>query len=265
MFPFDGKDIKAHKWFRGLPWDRLHTLPPPFVPFLERPDDTHYFEDDGSPISDWEESSESSSSSSSPASGGKGEQQEEKRSWHLPTPPGTPPPVPLTRKKEIQRALGPFLAPIRHMAMAWINTPHDAARLKAIDARIAGLPGLGAQERELLATFVRVYGRKKDKKRPRDRLLRDDATRRVVMDLRKRNAFLGYSWRRMRPPAPEDPSAAVEEEYHKELDDDDEPSNVLSRYASDYEGAAGGPVVSRSATSDIAAVRALHRGRISGK
>ena len=46
VFPYDAEDIKAHKWFRGLPWDRLHTLAPPFQPRLRGDDDTQYFEEE---------------------------------------------------------------------------------------------------------------------------------------------------------------------------------------------------------------------------
>ncbi|KAK4251231.1 hypothetical protein C7999DRAFT_11015 [Corynascus novoguineensis] len=55
VFPYDAEDIKAHKWFRNIPWDRLHELEPPLVPQLRSVDDTHYFEDGGS-VSDGSES-----------------------------------------------------------------------------------------------------------------------------------------------------------------------------------------------------------------
>ena len=51
----------------------------------------------------------------------------------------------------------------------------------------------------MLKQIVRVYG-KKERKRPRDRLLRDGSTKDVAMDVRKANAFLGYTWRRMKLP-----------------------------------------------------------------
>ncbi|KAF2753693.1 kinase-like protein [Pseudovirgaria hyperparasitica] len=39
---------------------------------------------------------------------------------------------------------------------------------------------------------------RKEKKRPRDRLLRDPALAKTVMEIRKRNAFVGYTWRSAR-------------------------------------------------------------------
>ena len=38
----------------------------------------------------------------------------------------------------------------------------------------------------------------KEKKRPRDRVLRDKVVGRQVLDLRKKGAFLGYTYRRPR-------------------------------------------------------------------
>ena len=40
---------------------------------------------------------------------------------------------------------------------------------------------------------------RKERKRPRDILLRDENTKNTVMDVRMETAFLGYTWRRMRP------------------------------------------------------------------
>ncbi|KAL2132015.1 hypothetical protein VTI74DRAFT_4299 [Chaetomium olivicolor] len=56
VFPYDAEDIKAHKWFRSIPWERLHEVQPPLIPRLRALDDTRYFDDVGS-VSDWDESS----------------------------------------------------------------------------------------------------------------------------------------------------------------------------------------------------------------
>jgi hypothetical protein len=54
------------------------------------------------------------------------------------------------------------------------------------------------EEKEMLKHFVRLYGQK-ERKRPRDILLRDQDLKEGVMDIRKKTAFMGYAWRRMRP------------------------------------------------------------------
>ena len=38
-------DIKNHPWFEGIDWERISDLKPPFVPKLESPEDTSYFQE----------------------------------------------------------------------------------------------------------------------------------------------------------------------------------------------------------------------------
>jgi hypothetical protein len=49
----------------------------------------------------------------------------------------------------------------------------------------------------------RIGRRKKEKKRPRDKLLRDPQVGRTVLELRKKGAFMGYTYRRPRLTLPE--------------------------------------------------------------
>lgn len=211
VFPYDAEDIKAHKWFRGVPWERLHEIDPPYVPHLRGPDDTHYFDDEDS-ISDWSDSSEESepeytspTSLVSPSNSG---------------PYGSSNPISPTTLSMLgslndlsigsrhpnpkakttsgaKQALQGFRRDVQKWAMAAIATPYDRNRLHHLDSQVdERFLDLGSEEREILKQFVRVYG-KKDRKRPRDKLLRDKNTKAVVMDVRKRTAFLGYTWRRM--------------------------------------------------------------------
>ncbi|KAJ2901283.1 kinase-like protein [Zalerion maritima] len=60
VYPHDADDIKTHKFFRGIDWDRLHNTPPPFIPRIRTEDDTRYFEDEDE-VSDWSASSEEGS------------------------------------------------------------------------------------------------------------------------------------------------------------------------------------------------------------
>lgn len=47
-------------------------------------------------------------------------------------------------------------------------------------------------------SFQKMKRRKKDKKRPRDKLLRDPQVGRTVLEIRKKGAFVGYTYRRPR-------------------------------------------------------------------
>jgi len=47
VLPHDGIEIRAHPFFKGIDWQRLHTMTPPFVPEgLNGADDTKYFEEE---------------------------------------------------------------------------------------------------------------------------------------------------------------------------------------------------------------------------
>lgn len=161
VYPDDGEEIKAHRWFKDIQWDRLHLSTPPFVPNIKSLDDTHYF-DEEEPISDFSDSS-----------------------------PDVEP-----DGEEVDYALRPFHPQVRALAMGFIGRPYDSTRLRKVEKDIDAF-NMGDEQTEYLKAFVRHYGRK-EKKRPRDRLLRDKDMAATVMELRKKGAFLGYSYRRMR-------------------------------------------------------------------
>jgi protein-serine/threonine kinase len=52
-------------------------------------------------------------------------------------------------------------------------------------------------------TFQNIRRRKREKKRPRDKLLRDPQVGRTVLEIRKKGAFVGYTYRRPRFSLPE--------------------------------------------------------------
>ena len=121
VFPYDAEDIKAHKWFKGIPWERLHELQPPFIPQIRSLDDTQYFEED-EPVSDWSDSesdkdqSDLAESSISPNN----------NIGDLSVNPSFAvgqPPTPGSEKKrireaEIQEALGGFRGSLQNLAKA---------------------------------------------------------------------------------------------------------------------------------------------------
>lgn len=234
VFPNDAEDIKSHKWFRGIPWDRLHQLEPPFVPRIRSVDDTHYF-DEEEEISDWSDSRPTEISDDAtptiPQSSHPRHQHAnavsnplaaatlssplltEPRSNLTPTPttttssafrlptltptliPHVQPNSRQAREETARLFLHSLRRSIQKWALAAITLPYDSTR---VQSQLEALPGLDSTERLRLRQFVRLFGRK-DRKRPRDRLLRDRATKAVALDVRRRTAFLGYSWRRMRP------------------------------------------------------------------
>ncbi|UNI21031.1 hypothetical protein JDV02_007061 [Purpureocillium takamizusanense] len=164
VFPDDAEDIKVHKWFKNFPWERIHTISPPFVPHITSSDDTHYF-DESEPIEDFSDSS--------------------------------PVAVEVT-DEDVRDILRDFRPCVQVAAMDLLSAPYDSTRLRSADHRIDSTQSFTSNERKVLKHFIRVYGRK-ERKRPRDILLRDEKTKDAVMEVRRRTAFMGYTWRRMRP------------------------------------------------------------------
>lgn len=258
VFPFDAEDIKAHKWFKGIPWERLHELDPPFVPMIRSPDDTQYF-DEEEPVTDFSDSEDEEDVLSPPlemppsptnmdtAAGRDGADdlgpdcttprvatsdpssastvnhvqqaspQESdpsllvasgKHDHQSTIPPDAATPVAKSTNSSKKRAereahlaedLEPFEKSIQHAVRSWLATPYDSLRLRNFELQVDVEPGLRSSQRDALKALVRVYGRK-EKKRPRDRLLRDPLTKKVVLEERKKTAFLGYDWRRGQAP-----------------------------------------------------------------
>lgn len=164
VFANDAEEIKSHRWFRNLPWEQLHSITPPFIPRISDAEDTHYF-DESEPVADWSETT------------------------HSPT---------RMNAEDVKAILGDFREEVQALAFHLVAPPHDSVKLKDIDQFLTHMSELESEEKEVLKHFVRLYGRK-ERKRPRDRLLRDAKTKDIVMDVRKQTAFMGYTWRRMRP------------------------------------------------------------------
>lgn len=165
VFPDDAEDIKGHRWFRAIPWDRLQTIRPPFVPRIHSAEDTHYF-DDSEPMEGWVASDRSEADALSP--------------------------------DEVKAVLGDFGSHVHRYAIQLVATPCHSSTLREAQQQIDELDRLSGEEREALKQFVHLYGRK-ERKRPRDRLLRDEQSKKIVMEVRKKTAFSGYSWQRRRP------------------------------------------------------------------
>ncbi|XXG93956.1 hypothetical protein Hte_000206 [Hypoxylon texense] len=197
VYPQDAEDLKAHKWFRDIPWDRLGQISPPFVPQLSGSQDTHYFDEEES-ISDWSESQPEPSTET-----------EDFASNPL-LPPGsvtlnsfhaTPlaPHPAIHRSPErlatMQSQLALFPRHTRALLAQFVSAPYDSAKLKRVDREIEAAVA-DAHLADAMKAFVRLYGRR-ERKRPRDRLLRDRRTRDAVLDVRKQTAFLGYAYRRI--------------------------------------------------------------------
>ncbi|KAH7035166.1 kinase-like domain-containing protein [Microdochium trichocladiopsis] len=194
VYPYDAEDIKEHPWFRDVPWDRLNQINPPWIPCISSQSDTRYFEEE-EPVSDWSESVLSVSSASedqneiSPkACEAAGDAQK--------TCFGRPLAFHGSQRKLALLNADLSLLPrhLRSGLVEFVNSPYDSQKLKRMDREIKALVhNRGIQER--VKNFVPKFGRR-ERKRARDRLLRDRRTKDVVLQIRRQTAFVGYSYLR---------------------------------------------------------------------
>lgn len=244
VFPYDAEDLKAHRWFKGVPWEKLHELDSPFVPILRSADDTQYFNDE-EPITDLSDSDDNDEDQALP------EPEISASVAHLdaaidqdgandnattipmipelissrvsmvkhtqqPTPPSSKSPVRevlrfstpkadqviaspaaacnskrVERDTHLAEALNGFDRSIQQAVRSWLAVPYDSIRLRNFELQVNAEVSLRTSERDALKALVRMYGQK-EKKRPRDRLLRDPFTKKTVLKERKKSAFLGY-------------------------------------------------------------------------
>ncbi|KXJ95448.1 hypothetical protein Micbo1qcDRAFT_171828 [Microdochium bolleyi] len=194
VFPNDAEEIKAHKWFRDVPWDRLQQLTPPWVPCISNVCDTRYFDDEDS-VSDWSESVCSRSSASETADGispRAGLQRNDTFDTCLSKPSS------ISKSQRKTAALHAELRDLpRHLRsglMDFISSPYDSHRLKRMDREIEALIR-NSDTRDRIKGFVRKFGRR-ERKRPRDKLLRDGKMKNAVLLVRRQTAFAGYSYLR---------------------------------------------------------------------
>ena len=164
VFPDDATDIKAHPLFNGLSWDGIQQSRPPWIPVVRGRDDTTYF-DEEDPISDVDDASSCTT-------------QED-----------------VTEQEAFEAQVAAEYA--KH-AMDGTNQDTDDQIQQVRDTikvEHKKMDSVKSEEKPLL----KKEGTKiKEKKRPRDRMLRDKQVGRQVLELRKRGAFIGYSYRRPR-------------------------------------------------------------------
>ncbi|POS87209.1 hypothetical protein EPUL_001679 [Erysiphe pulchra] len=162
VYPNDAEEIKAHKWFHDIPWERMHLTKPPVVPKLKSIEDTRYFDEEGS-VSDFSESVNEVSHT----------------------------------QEENSSILEPFSQEIQKLARGYLESAHDSNKLKEIEKDIDQL-AIPDTHKQYLKKVVKLYG-KKEKKRPRDIILRDKMIGPTALEIRKEGAFHGYSYCRFNP------------------------------------------------------------------
>jgi len=156
VYPDDAGDIKSHPFFKSIRWDELHLRKPPFVPKIKSWEDTKYFDEE--PISDLDDTSSETSPQNLPDTSSK--DCNNLNTYH-------------THAAGAESGLHDIEEPQKDVKAKQNEGP----------AIVSKPPGT-------------IYKRKKEKKRPRDKILRDEEVAKQALDIRKRRAFLGYTYRR---------------------------------------------------------------------
>lgn len=185
VYPNGAEEIKSHKFFQGIAWSQIHLSQPPFVPRIkENQSITKYFEDEKDIISD-----DSSSFQSLKERIDEHASHDELRTilgphyekWKA------------ERIEKEKRELGIQDCTDGELHRIKEHFGPDYERWKA--ERVVKV----CEERAERDVENQPVKPKKEKKRPRDKMLRDPGVARKVMELRKRNAFFGYTYRRPKP------------------------------------------------------------------
>ena len=224
VYPDDAVDLRRHAFFDGIDWQNLHVTKPPFVPRVKNWEDTKYF-DEEEPVSDMSTSSDNHPAGESdpdlPEYKDAIENQppnlsnlpeESRLSGHLHEDQKIVPSNPAVIKQKLEDEVENRYEPAQPTPNP-LMTPsqmdgHDGHECYAPMVPLPTPPGSVKQAAERSHTHVVdaepvievpcKKKRKKEKKRPRDKILRDATTGKVAMKLRKQGAFLGYEYRKAR-------------------------------------------------------------------
>ena len=159
VFPNDADDIKAHPFFRNIPWSTIHLTRPPFIPRVRSGQDiTKYFDDEAEIMSE---------------------------SDHLDS-----------SSYDIMQMNGPT-------AVGSVDPQGEQDSTPTAGPGVRQEKGEPPKCGQIHKGVQKIRRRKKEKKRPRDKLLRDPEMGRIMLEVRKKSAFIGYTYRRPRFSLPE--------------------------------------------------------------
>lgn len=196
VYAGDAEDIKRHSFFRDIDWDTLHLRRPPYIPRVRGWDDTKYFQEE-EPISDIDTATTVDETTPAVGAGITVQHSQEKASQvsqhHQEAQnivPSTSLKPPCDNSAMPDGDLGGGSGSQSRLIPARQNeTPMTGGTL-------VGTRGhMDAQADTVATENVKMKAKKREKKRPRDIILRDPVAGPAALETRKRGAFLGYEYR----------------------------------------------------------------------
>ncbi|KAL1310911.1 hypothetical protein AAFC00_001138 [Neodothiora populina] len=191
VYPNGAEEIKAHPFFSGIPWDQMHLTRPPFIPNVrEHQSITKYFEEEHDIVTD--DSSSYTSMKDNVDSTASETQIKDFMGHHYDK-------WRAERRRREKAELGLHEYPDDQYEVLKDRMGHRFEHFRAqriLEVRRSQLNKGIDPDAALAATTNK---KPKEMKRPRDKMLRDPDIAKVVMKLRKKGAFLGYTYRRPTP------------------------------------------------------------------
>jgi len=190
VYPNGAEEVKRHPFFENVPWDHLHMIQPPFIPRVrENQSITKYFEDEQDIVS--EDSSSFVSMKENVDSTASEAQIKNVMGHHFDK-------WKAERRQRDKAELGmqDYSDDRYEFLKGQFGTAFDQWRVN----RIAEVRQLQMQKGiDPDAALAAATKRPRERKRPRDKMLRDPEIGKKVLELRKKGAFLGYTYRRPKP------------------------------------------------------------------
>ncbi|KAI5364311.1 Putative protein kinase [Septoria linicola] len=185
VFANDAEEIKHHPFFIGIPWERLHTSEPPFVPRVRANQSiTKYFEDEKDIMSE-ETSSYASMKKHIPDDAAEEDVAvalgHHFQRWKA------------ERMQREKRELGMDMC--RDSSLTRIREHLGAEYEQWKAQRMVEV----AEVRAEMGIEVAPQEARREKRRPRDKVLRDPMLNKQALEVRKKKAFFGYTYRRPKP------------------------------------------------------------------
>lgn len=215
VYPGDAEDIKRHAFFREIEWDTVHLRRPPYVPRVKDWEDTKYF-DEEEPISDIDTATTideceavvcAETVNPSPNCPGVDPQQplqlQSQKSQHHHEDQNIVPSMAIKvprrdcpvqdphfpRAENVNDLKNPLMPPPN------VGEPIVNGRLSPGTTLVeTGIQVDGPTE-NVTVENIKPNAKRKEKKRPRDVILRDPSTGPQALETRKLGAFLGYEYR----------------------------------------------------------------------
>ena len=225
VYPNDAENLKRHAFFNGIDWDNLHVKKPPFIPRVKGWEDTKYFEEE-EPVSDLSTSTDDDEedqysaeihlpqcsprfideAENTPPNTAKahadnhlsGHHQEDQKI--IPSNPVMPREEHEDNIEHQYELAQPMSNPLMSPSQIDGHGGHEFAAIVPLPTPASStMKHAGHSYTHIVdaePAVAKPSKKRKEKKRPRDKILRDSTTGRIAMKLRKQGAFLGYEYRR---------------------------------------------------------------------